>query len=114
PLLGVNDSNLEVGELDVRQPGVEFEQRLAECAVQRMDRAVPFGHSQALLSVDYDLESRLRDWLFVFAAPLYDAAKASQVEKRARAAERAHEQQFERTFRALVTVSIVLAVRNRL
>ena len=55
----VEDPDLEVDQVDVAQMRVDLDQRLAQRAVQRVDRAVALGGAHVALAVDPDLDRRL-------------------------------------------------------
>ena len=55
----VEDADLEVDELDVLQVRVDLADRVAQRAVERVDRAVALGRAHVALAVDPDLDRRL-------------------------------------------------------
>ena len=55
----VEDADLEVDELDVAQVRVDLADRVAQRAVERVDRAVALGGAHVALAVDPDLDRRL-------------------------------------------------------
>ena len=109
----VEDADLEVDELDVLQVRVDLADRVAQRAVERVDRAVALGGAHVALAVDPDLDRRLGLDLAV-GALLDDAAPRLQAEQRLVLAGLLAHQQLERAVGGLEVVAAVLELLDAL
>ena len=105
----VEDPDLEVGQLDVGDVRMLLGDRIAEGAVERVDRAVALGGADVAGLADPELDRRLGLDPAV-GALLGDDAEALQPEQRLVAARLTAQQQLERRVGGLVVVAAVLAV----
>ena len=100
----VEDADLVVDELDVGQVRVDLADRVAQRAVERVDRAVALGGADVALAVDPDLDRRLGLDLAV-GALLDDHAPGLEPEERLVVAGLAAQEQLERAVGGLELVA---------
>ena len=109
----VEDPHLVVGQLDLGEVRMQLGDRVAQRAVERVDRAVALGGAQVALAVDPDLDRRLGLDPAVRAL-LGDDAEALEPEQRLVVAGLAAQQELERGVGRLVLVAAVLALLEAL
>ena len=109
----VEDAHLVVDEVDRVEHRVERPQRLAQRAVERVDRAVAVGGGVQHLAVDLDLDRRLGEQLA--PGPLLDEHGVVDDPERRRVVGRvAPDQQLERRLGALEREALVLELLDQL
>ena len=114
--LGRQDAHLVVGKVHVLERRVGRGQRLTECCVEGVHRAVALGDDHPRRAADLDLDRRLgqRDQLVPGVEPaLVDDPEADQAEVVRHLAERAPRQELEARVGALVGVAARLALLDR-
>ena len=112
-VVGVEDADLVVGQLDVGQVRVELADRVAERPVERVHGPVALGRADVAPTLDPDLDRRLGLDLAV-GALLGDHPEALEPEQRLVLARLAAQQQLERGVGGLVVIAAVLALLDPL
>ena len=106
-MVGIQDADLVVDELDVGQVRMQLADRVAQGAVEGVDRTVALGRADVAASFDPDLDRRLGLDVAV-GALLGDHPEALEPEQRLVLARLAAQQQVERGVGSFVLIAAVL------